>query len=194
MICAVSSASSSPVCDHRTLISTIDLVLYRLSYKFCLIRCSHRLVAHADGQNKGLKRWEEPFVCDIRRKEKRRVNSLGLSLALTSWWGGGERRIQDLRTKTSLNGEWTAVLLVRTGSQTTLQPPKARSDGQNVSSLPEDQLILPRNHFHSHAAWARKGDSCDVPYTPFVRVIDPPKRDPFNSHIGALFRAIQMSG
>ncbi|KAG8252480.1 hypothetical protein J6590_056410 [Homalodisca vitripennis] len=33
-------------------ISTIDLVLYRLSPLFCLIRSSHRPVAHEDGQNK----------------------------------------------------------------------------------------------------------------------------------------------
>ncbi|KAG8307268.1 hypothetical protein J6590_026844 [Homalodisca vitripennis] len=36
-------------------ISTIDLVLYRLSPLFCLIRSSHRPVAHEDGQNKALK-------------------------------------------------------------------------------------------------------------------------------------------
>ncbi|KAG8295668.1 hypothetical protein J6590_075066 [Homalodisca vitripennis] len=33
-------------------ISTINLVLYRLSPLFCLIRSSHRPVAHEDGQNK----------------------------------------------------------------------------------------------------------------------------------------------
>ncbi|KAG8304272.1 hypothetical protein J6590_097974 [Homalodisca vitripennis] len=33
-------------------ISTIDLVLYRLSPLFSLIRSSHRPVAHEDGQNK----------------------------------------------------------------------------------------------------------------------------------------------
>ncbi|KAG8271223.1 hypothetical protein J6590_068113 [Homalodisca vitripennis] len=33
-------------------ISTIDLVLYRLSPLFCLIRSSHRPVAHEGGQNK----------------------------------------------------------------------------------------------------------------------------------------------
>ncbi|KAG8318781.1 hypothetical protein J6590_105902, partial [Homalodisca vitripennis] len=33
-------------------ISTIDLVLYRLSPLFCLIRSSHRPVAHEDGRNK----------------------------------------------------------------------------------------------------------------------------------------------
>ncbi|KAG8304592.1 hypothetical protein J6590_090106 [Homalodisca vitripennis] len=33
-------------------ISTIDLVLYRLSSLFCLIRSLHRSVAHEDGQNK----------------------------------------------------------------------------------------------------------------------------------------------
>ncbi|KAG8316838.1 hypothetical protein J6590_040093 [Homalodisca vitripennis] len=33
-------------------ISTIDLVLYRLSPLFCLIRSSHRPVAYEDGQNK----------------------------------------------------------------------------------------------------------------------------------------------
>ncbi|KAG8315368.1 hypothetical protein J6590_072351 [Homalodisca vitripennis] len=33
-------------------ISTIDLVLYRLSPLFCLIRSSHRPVAHEDGQYK----------------------------------------------------------------------------------------------------------------------------------------------
>ncbi|KAG8310389.1 hypothetical protein J6590_064973 [Homalodisca vitripennis] len=33
-------------------ISTINLVLYRLSLLFCLIRSSHRPVAHEDGQNK----------------------------------------------------------------------------------------------------------------------------------------------
>ncbi|KAG8268010.1 hypothetical protein J6590_038028 [Homalodisca vitripennis] len=36
-------------------ISTIDLVLYRLSPLFCLIRSSHRPVAHEDGQNKAQK-------------------------------------------------------------------------------------------------------------------------------------------
>ncbi|KAG8309931.1 hypothetical protein J6590_073728 [Homalodisca vitripennis] len=36
-------------------ISTIDLVLYRLSPLFCLIRSSHRPVAHEDGQNKAYK-------------------------------------------------------------------------------------------------------------------------------------------
>ncbi|KAG8293739.1 hypothetical protein J6590_010726 [Homalodisca vitripennis] len=33
-------------------ISTINLVLYRLSPLFCLTRYSHRPVAHEDGQNK----------------------------------------------------------------------------------------------------------------------------------------------
>ncbi|KAG8256075.1 hypothetical protein J6590_077095 [Homalodisca vitripennis] len=33
-------------------ISTINLVLYRHSSSFCLIRSSHRPVAHEDGQNK----------------------------------------------------------------------------------------------------------------------------------------------
>ncbi|KAG8280149.1 hypothetical protein J6590_088317 [Homalodisca vitripennis] len=33
-------------------ISTINLVLYRLYPLFCLIRSSHRPVAHEDGQNK----------------------------------------------------------------------------------------------------------------------------------------------
>ncbi|KAG8324498.1 hypothetical protein J6590_091018 [Homalodisca vitripennis] len=33
-------------------ISTINLVLYRLSPLFCLIRSSHRPVARDDGQNK----------------------------------------------------------------------------------------------------------------------------------------------
>ncbi|KAG8330361.1 hypothetical protein J6590_065957 [Homalodisca vitripennis] len=33
-------------------ISTIDLILYRLSPLFCLIRSSHRPVVHEDGQNK----------------------------------------------------------------------------------------------------------------------------------------------
>ncbi|KAG8320511.1 hypothetical protein J6590_066997 [Homalodisca vitripennis] len=33
-------------------ISTIDLVLYQLSTLFCLIRSSHRPVAHEDGQSK----------------------------------------------------------------------------------------------------------------------------------------------
>ncbi|KAG8310166.1 hypothetical protein J6590_068851 [Homalodisca vitripennis] len=33
-------------------ISTIDLVLYRLSLLFCLIRSSHGPVANEDGQNK----------------------------------------------------------------------------------------------------------------------------------------------
>ncbi|KAG8250466.1 hypothetical protein J6590_100935 [Homalodisca vitripennis] len=37
-------------------ISTIDLVLYRLSLLFCLIRSSHRPVAHKDGQKLRLKR------------------------------------------------------------------------------------------------------------------------------------------
>ncbi|KAG8258492.1 hypothetical protein J6590_029126 [Homalodisca vitripennis] len=34
------------------LISTIDLVLYQLSSLFCLIRSSHRPVAHEGGQKK----------------------------------------------------------------------------------------------------------------------------------------------
>ncbi|KAG8306236.1 hypothetical protein J6590_051577 [Homalodisca vitripennis] len=36
-------------------ISTIDLVLYRLSPLFCFMRFSHRLVAHDDRQNKAEK-------------------------------------------------------------------------------------------------------------------------------------------
>ncbi|KAG8256960.1 hypothetical protein J6590_059192 [Homalodisca vitripennis] len=36
-------------------ISTIDLVLYRLSPLFCLLKSSHRPVAHEDGQNTGNK-------------------------------------------------------------------------------------------------------------------------------------------
>ncbi|KAG8266081.1 hypothetical protein J6590_079065 [Homalodisca vitripennis] len=42
-------------------ISTIDLVLYRLSPLFCLIRSSHRPVAHENGQNKARRRSASPF-------------------------------------------------------------------------------------------------------------------------------------
>ncbi|KAG8299420.1 hypothetical protein J6590_101510 [Homalodisca vitripennis] len=42
-------------------ISTIDLVLYRHSPLFCLIRSSHMPVAHEDGQNKAKRRSASPF-------------------------------------------------------------------------------------------------------------------------------------
>ncbi|KAG8282150.1 hypothetical protein J6590_043694 [Homalodisca vitripennis] len=46
------SAGSNPSVTLALFISTINLVLYRLSSLFCLIRPSHRPVADDDGQNK----------------------------------------------------------------------------------------------------------------------------------------------
>ncbi|KAG8313109.1 hypothetical protein J6590_010203 [Homalodisca vitripennis] len=53
-------------------ISNIDLVLYRLSPLFCLIRSSHRPVAHEDGQNKAQKRIDFSFK-KLFEKFKERV-------------------------------------------------------------------------------------------------------------------------
>ncbi|KAG8319312.1 hypothetical protein J6590_094503 [Homalodisca vitripennis] len=58
-------------------ISTIDLVLYRLSPLFCLIRSSHRPVAHEDGQSKALE--ETGFSFTKKKKNKKRYSSFVLS-------------------------------------------------------------------------------------------------------------------
>ncbi|KAG8273233.1 hypothetical protein J6590_025670 [Homalodisca vitripennis] len=96
-------------------ISTINLVLYRPSPLFCLIRCSHRPVAHEDRQNKALK----GIGLSLKKKKKYPLPCIIIYIKFTSNHLIFKYELSQSNKNTSISNNPATLLLKDTAGENT---------------------------------------------------------------------------